>query len=74
MPAILGIIAKIKRRSNALYIEVYFIALSNYRYYVYTNNSSWFPIPSYYLRIRIWISGSLSPLEKGYKKRSEVSL
>jgi len=35
MPIILGTIARIERRSNILYIEVYLIAISNSRYYIY---------------------------------------
>ena len=36
MPIILGIIAKIGRRSNIPYVGVYFIAISNGRHYIYT--------------------------------------
>ena len=74
MPIILGTTTRIKRRSNAPYIGVHFIALSNYRYYVYADNLSRILIPSYCLRIHIWIGGSLSPLEKGCKKYGEVPL
>jgi len=50
------------------------MVISDSRYYIYTNNPSWILIPGYYLRIYVWMGGSLSPLEKGYKKCSEVPL
>ena len=40
MPLMLGAAARIERRSNAPYIGVYLIAISNSRYYVYTNDPS----------------------------------
>ena len=37
---ILGAIAKIEKRSNIPYIGVHLIAISNSKYYVYTNKLS----------------------------------
>jgi len=70
----LGAAVRIGRRSNTPYIGVYFMAISNSRYYIYANNLSWILIPGYYLRICVWIGGSLSPLKKGCKKYSKVPL
>ena len=40
MPIMLGVVVRIGRRSNTPYIGVYFMAISNSRYYVYSNNPS----------------------------------
>ena len=40
MPIMLGVVVKIGRRSNAPYMGVYFMAMSNSRYYIYANNLS----------------------------------
>jgi hypothetical protein len=40
MPIILGLTVRIGRGGNAPYIGVHLIAISNSRYYVYTNNPS----------------------------------
>jgi len=40
VPIILGAAVKIERRSNIPYIGAYFMAISNSKYYVYTNNPS----------------------------------
>ena len=38
MPIMLEIIIKIGKRSNALYMGVYFIAINNNKYHVYAAN------------------------------------
>jgi len=38
MPIMLGVIIKIGRKSNTLYVGVYFIAISNNKYYIYAAN------------------------------------
>jgi len=40
MPIILGVIIRVKRRSNIPYIGVYLIAISSSGYYVYTAKPS----------------------------------
>jgi len=50
---ILGIIIKIRKRSDAPYIRVYFIAMSNNKYYIYAAKPSQILVPSRYLKIYI---------------------
>ena len=53
MPTILKTIAGIGRRSNIPYIGVYFVAISNNKYYIYTANPFKVLIPGYYIKIYI---------------------
>jgi len=63
MLIVLTAIAGIGRRSNTPHIGVYLMATSNGGYYIYTAKPSWVLIPSYYLRVHIWMGGSLGPSE-----------
>jgi len=59
----LGAIAKIGRRSDIPYVGVHLIVTSSSRYYIYAFKPSRIPVPSYYLRIYIWIGRSSGPLK-----------
>jgi len=38
MPIVLGVIVKTGKRSNALYVGVYFIIINNNKHYIYAAN------------------------------------
>jgi len=50
MPIIIEIIARIERRSDIPYIGVYFVVISNSKYYIYAAKLSRIPVPSYCLK------------------------
>jgi len=60
---VLKIIVKIGKKSNAPYIGVYFIAISNNKYYIYAANPLLIPISSYCLKIYLEIDKNSSPLK-----------
>jgi len=50
---ILKVTIKIERRSNVLYVKVYFIAINNSRYYIYAANPPQILVSGYYLKVHI---------------------
>jgi len=53
MPIVLKMIVKTRKRSNALYMGVYFKIISNNKYYIHAANLLWILVSSYYLKIYI---------------------
>ena len=70
----LRVTVKIGRKSNASYIGINPMAASGSRHYIHATDLSWILIPSYCLRVYIWIGGSLGSLEQGYKKYNKIPL